>query len=124
MKTEPVIANTEDLDSVQIDSLSLFKSWNMRFEFDYVSGHGDGWYVRCLFDRHDIRTGKLGTGCGRSELISQGSTISSAVKTLWVLVKMLVEHEIMEAFMFQGARIFNPHHSVFELATLQSNHEK
>ena len=38
------------------------------------------------------------------------------MKTCWLLAELIVRHELMEAFLYQGVRIFDPHHSVAELS--------
>lgn len=61
----------------------------------------------------------MGTGRGRKEFIAAGSSESGAVKTAWLLVELVVRHELMEAFNYKGKRIFNPHNSVHALASIQ-----
>jgi hypothetical protein len=75
----------------------------------------DGWFVRAQFSRNDASTGALGIGRSREELVYVGSTVSAFVKTLFLLVKVTMEHEVMEAFHFDGERIFDPHNDVFDL---------
>ncbi len=75
----------------------------------------EGWLIHATFERPDTDTGAIGTGRGRDEIIFRGSTESCVVKTCWVLVEMLVKHELMEGFRYQDYRIFDPHHSVYDL---------
>lgn len=82
------------------------------------------WLVWVTFERPDTITREIGRGQGRKEIIWKGSTISSAIKTCWVLVELMVKHELMEGFNFQNARIFNPHNSVYDLAALQARHNR
>ena len=82
-----------------------------------------GWKVWCSFERPDTNTGQVSRGRGRDELIMAGATVSSVVKTAWLLVELLVKHELMEGFRWRGARIFNPHNTVEALAGLQESRE-
>jgi hypothetical protein len=75
-----------------------------------------GWLVNTTFQRPDTNTGKIGTGAGRQELIAYGASETAVVKTCWLLAELIVRHELMEAFLYQGVRIFNPHHSIAELS--------
>jgi hypothetical protein len=75
-----------------------------------------GWLVWAEFERPDIRTGQIGTGRGRDEIIWRGTTESGVVKTAWVLFHMLIHHEELEGFRYDGVQIFNPHNSVADLS--------
>lgn len=83
----------------------------------------DGWLLWVTFERPDTITGAIGRGRGRDEIVWEGATVSAVVKTAWVLVELMVRHELMEGFRWRNARIFNPHNSVFDLAGLQTNHD-
>lgn len=78
-----------------------------------------GWFVHVEFERPDCDTGKIGIGRGRQEFIAVGTTESGVVKTAWLLVELMVRHELMEAFTYKGSRIFNPHHTVTELQAIR-----
>jgi hypothetical protein len=75
-----------------------------------------GWLVNTTFRRPDTDTGVVGTGRGRQELITVGASESGAVKTACLLAELIVRHELMEAFLYRGVRIFDPHHTVEELS--------
>lgn len=79
------------------------------------SYHLMGWLIRTTFKRPDTNTGKLGRGHGRWELVHFGCSSDSAIKTCWVLLDMIVKHELMEMFEVDGKRIFNPHKSIRDL---------
>jgi hypothetical protein len=79
-----------------------------------------GWFVQVAFERPDTQTGKIGIGRGRKELVEVGAWESGVVKTCWLLVELVVRHELMEAFHYMGVRIFNPHNSVHDLASIQT----
>ncbi len=78
-----------------------------------------GWFVRVAFDRPDTETGKVGTGYGRYEFVAMNTTESGIVKTCWLLIELVVRHELMEAFRWKNKRIFNPHNSIHDLAKIQ-----
>lgn len=78
-----------------------------------------GWFVNTSFMRPDTETGAVGRGQGRQEYIKLGTSESGVVKTCWLLAELIVRHELMEAFLYDGVKIFNPHHSVEELALPQ-----
>jgi len=75
-----------------------------------------GWFVNTTFRRPDTRTGEIGIGTGRKEFVPIGASESAVVKTAWLLAELIVRHELMEAFMYKGVRIFDPHRTVEELA--------
>jgi hypothetical protein len=78
-----------------------------------------GFLVRVGFERPDTNTGEIGTGYGRYEYIGIGTTESGVVKTAWLLIELVVRHELMEAFRWRDKRIFNPHNSIYDLASIQ-----
>lgn len=83
---------------------------------EHVAGYQlGGWLINMTYERPDTFTGELGIGRGRSEFIYHGALESFVVKTAYVLLTMLVTHELMEAFMYEGKRLFNPHHTVGDL---------
>lgn len=111
------------LGEITMKNTSLDFNW--RFEIDgKLLPVQHGWLVRVAFDRPDTETGKVGTGYGRWEYIGINTTESGAVKTAWLLIELVVRHELMEAFRWRNARIFNPHNSIYDLAAVQSNHGK
>lgn len=74
-----------------------------------------GFLLNLHYIRPDTWTGVVGVGKGRQEWIPLGASESAVVKTAWILLKLLGEHELMEAYAYKGARIFNPHHTVEDL---------
>jgi hypothetical protein len=105
------------LDRIKFVNTVLNWKWQFHFrEFGAMSGDGKtGWLLWVSFERPDTLTGEIGRGRGRDEVVWRGATVSSVVKTAWVLVKMNVEHELMEGFQVDGVRIFNPHRTVEQL---------
>lgn len=81
-----------------------------------VKDIGVGWLINLTYERPDTFSGQVGTGRGRKEFVPYGAYESGVVKTAWLLLELLVRHELMEAFMYDGQRIFNPHHTVADLA--------
>ncbi len=77
---------------------------------------GGGWLIRCTFMRPDTVTGDIGRGAGRWEFVAHRSEETSLVKTCWLLLELLVRHELMESFIYRGAKIFDPHKTVAQLA--------
>jgi hypothetical protein len=74
-----------------------------------------GWLVRTSFLRPDTATGEVNRGFGRWEFVAVGTSESGVVKTCWLLCKLIVEHELHEAFLVDGIRLFDPHRTVDEL---------
>jgi hypothetical protein len=80
---------------------------------DYSSA---GFRLRTTFKRPDRVTGELQTGKGRWWEVPEDVSLSGVVKTAFAASKMILEHELMESFKFEGARIFDPHNEVKDLA--------
>lgn len=78
-----------------------------------------GMCFRTSFARPDRDTGVTNIGYGRWWLLQTGVTVSGVVKTAYAACKMILDHELMESFKYDGKRIFDPHHSVQALASLQ-----
>lgn len=78
-----------------------------------------GWFVRVAFSRPDTNSGVMGVGYGRWEFVANGTTESGVVKTCWLLVELVIRHELMEGFRWRDKRIFNPHNTVEALASIQ-----
>jgi len=120
---EPIIENTFDLKNAlqRISFVNTVLDFKWKFEFKQATlNHEQAWLLWVSFERPDILTGVIGRGRGREEIVRKGATISSVIKTAWLLVELMVRHELMEGFRFDGVRIFNPHNSVLDLATLQT----
>jgi hypothetical protein len=77
-----------------------------------------GWCVRCSFQRPDTHTGEVSTGYGREWIVRPGITESAFWKTMFAAAKMVVEHELLEAFKVDGRRPFDPHRSVQDLISI------
>lgn len=96
-------------------NLDMGWKWQVKesYEKDSVL---NGFFIRTSFKRPDTNTGKVGTGYGRWMFIHKDADDRSVVMTAWVCAKLIVEHELMEAFLFKGARILDPHKSLEALA--------
>lgn len=79
-----------------------------------------GYLIRTTFRRPDRETGTISTGYGRWWFTPDGTTLSGIVKTAFAAAKLILEHEIMESFKWQGKRVFDPHNSVIDLAALSN----
>lgn len=105
----------EVLNDVTMQNSALDFHW--RFEVQPFGMFG--WLVNVNFRRPDTSTGVMGTGRSRNEIITFGASESSVVKTCWLLIELTIRHELLESFRWKGKRIFNPHNTVSELASLQ-----
>lgn len=128
---EPTIKTDKELEKVlsEISFVHTVLDFKWKFEYKpmvmYDEKHlpREGWLLWVSFERPDTITGAMGRGRGRDEIVWYGATVSGVVKTAWVLVELMVRHELMEGFRWRNARIFNPHNSVFALAGLQAEHD-
>lgn len=80
-----------------------------------------GYALRTTFRRPERESGEIATGYGRWWFVPHDITVSGIVKTAFAAAKMILEHEIMESFKWQGKRVFDPHNSVELLAYLQDD---
>lgn len=131
MQSDIVVEDRKTLEQViaDISMTNTCLDFQWKFEVEELRNDSDcavyndanliGWFVNVAFQRPDTATGELGTGRGRKEFIARGSYESSVVKTCWLLIELVVRHELMEAFRYRNARIFNPHNSVHALASIQ-----
>lgn len=75
-----------------------------------------GFLINTTFKRPDTNTGIIGIGKGRRMWIEDTASETSVVMTAWVCIKLIVEHELLESYLYKGAKILNPHKSLGELA--------
>lgn len=75
-----------------------------------------GFLIRTTFQRPDINTGEMGTGYGRWMHIPDGTSKEGIVKTAWLCTELIVRHELMESFLFDGKKIFDPHKTLKDLS--------
>lgn len=123
--SEPTVETTTNLRGILHDISFAASCVNLEWEWEQkkVYAYNEdgqyemiGWHVRTFFTRPDTMTGVVGRGSGRWEFIERGSTESGAVKTCWLLFELMIRHECMEAFLYKGDRIFDPHNPVDLLA--------
>ena len=113
---------TADLEVI-LGEISLQNTiFDLDWKFEIERAH-PGFLVRVGFNRPDTETGVTSRGYSRREFIGADASRSSIVKTAWLLLELTVRHELMEGFRWRGCRIFNPHHTVEELASLEKSHE-
>jgi hypothetical protein len=119
---EKLMQTTDDvravLDQIRFAPSCLDMGWKWEIE-ELRVGRDEvlkGWHVNTTFQRPDTNTGVFGTGRGRKEFVAVGTSESGVVKTAWLLAELIVRHELMEAFLYRGVRIFDPHHTVDELS--------
>ena len=120
MRHDLIINTDGDLKSV-IDRVSFVNTrlnWNWSYRFRPL---GDvGRLVWAEFDRPDTHSGQLGRGRGRDEIVYRGASESSVMKTCWLLVELLVRHELMEGFRYEDLRVFDPHDTIGDLQLAQT----
>lgn len=95
-----------------------------RFEVVEISGHPNpivnGFLIRCGFWRPDTNTGEEGMGYGRFMHVPTDCSETAVVMTGLMLIKAIVEHEVMEAFEYHGVKVVNPHKNLHELCHPQT----
>lgn len=74
--------------------------------------------LRTTFRRPDRDTGEAAIGYGRWWEVPKDTTVSGVVKTAFAAAKMILEHELMESFKWNGVRVFDPHNNVLDLAQI------
>lgn len=104
----------QTLDSINkiINEIS-FNDWKF-----HVSKYGDGTpYVQILFMDKDRISGIEELQRCRKWILSFHMTNSEVVRTCHKAVQAAMLHEVDEAFKYKGARIFNPHVDLDDLAS-------
>jgi hypothetical protein len=91
-----------------------FKDWTIALERDKKGGERP--YIQIQFDEVDRFTGKPERQMCRKWYLSFHMTDSEVIRTVHKAIRAAMEHEVDEAFEFDGARIFNPHHDLVFLA--------
>ena len=94
--------------------------WGFEFHARPFTAGGTqvGWLVWVSFNRYDITNGQYGRGRGRDMIVWAGTSKSGVVKTMWVQVKLVVEHELMHAFHYRDRELFDAHASVDALHSI------
>lgn len=113
------------LDRISFRNSVIDFHWQFKFRPIVVKPTDDtpleenAWLVWAEFERPDTHTGEMGIGRGRDEIVRLGAWESGVIKTCWLLVELLVRHELMEGFRVDGLRIFDPHNSIADLQLAQ-----
>lgn len=81
-------------------------------------------YLQVHYDQPCNETGKIQTWHSGKFYLSQYMTDDEIVKKAWVAFEMCVKHEIMEAFLVDGLRLFNPHVNFEALLSVSKNEVK
>lgn len=115
------IETTDDIDRVlnkiDFEPSCLDMGWRFHKEKVYNSdGTVIGWNVWTTFRRPDTKTGKVGTGPGREWFVKRGTSASGLVKTCFIACRLILDHELMEMFLYDGVKPFDPHHNLVDLA--------
>lgn len=92
-----------------------------KWEVKHVDG---GHLIRTTFQRPDINSGEMGTGYGRWMHIPEETTKEGVVKTAWLCAELIVKHELMESFLYEGKKIFDPHKTLKDLSYTQCDTAK
>lgn len=74
-----------------------------------------GYSIRTTFMRPDANTGEMERGYGRWMYVPENVSTDGLVKTAWLCAELIVKHELMEAFLYEKTRIFDPHKSLKDL---------
>lgn len=113
------------LDRISFQNTVIDFHWRFHFRpillkpTDDAPNEEPAWLVWAEFERPDTHTGEIGIGRGRDEIVRVGAWESGVIKTCWLLVELLVRHELMEGFRVDGLRIFDPHNSIADLQLAQ-----
>lgn len=89
---------------------------DMEWKFDVKKVEG-GFHIRTTFLRPDINdTSVIETGYGRWMFVPDNAWEDSVIKTAWLCCELIVRHELMESFLVNGKKIFDPHKTIEELS--------
>lgn len=81
-------------------------------------------YLQVQYEQACNDTGEILTWHGGKFYLSQYMTDDEIVKKAWVAFEMCVKHEVMEAFLVDGLRLFNPHADFEALLSVSKNEVK
>lgn len=103
--------------------------WKWEVEEVFVEGPGNygfrkaGFRIRTTFQRPDTDDpSKIERGFGRWWEVPLDASKSAVVKTAFKACLLILEHELMEAFLVDGDRPFDPHNDVDDLRTASRLH--
>lgn len=75
-------------------------------------------YLQAKYTSACTETQEVKEWSGRKWYLSEYMTEDEIVKTAWCAFEKAVQHEVMEAFKFDGVRLFNPHVNYLELLSV------
>lgn len=96
----------------------VYKDWT--FQVLLADSGGGAIAIRCLFMapcvlkpmlKHEPQYGRLWLVTGMPD--------DAIIKTAFTAIKQAEEHEVLENFMVDGVRVFNPHTSIDKLIAMQ-----
>ncbi|MDG1950248.1 MAG: hypothetical protein P8J32_05555 [bacterium] len=93
--------------------IQMHETGKPKFE---IEAKEDMFVIRCSFWRPDTLTGEMGTGFGRWYTCPLDVSEKGLIMTAWLAFEQIVKHEMMECFLYEGARLFNPHKTLEQLA--------
>jgi hypothetical protein len=102
--------------------------WEFEVEEIFVradNGFGEafdpaGYRVRTTFQRPDRESGEMKRGYGRWWEVPLNVSESGVAFTVYAMAELILTHELKESIKWRGARFFDPHHSLRELASIQA----
>jgi hypothetical protein len=115
---DPMILTTTDLAvaMARVSIVGPFESMGWQWHWSHAISPGrSGWLIWATFARPDRDTGEMGRGCSRDEFVAYCASVSSVIKTMWLIIELTVRHEAMESFRVDGVLVFDPHRTIDEL---------
>lgn len=95
---------------------NLDMGWKFQVKESYdLDSVTNGFLIRTSFKRPDTNSGEIGTGFGRWMFVDRNTDERGIVMTAWICAKLIIEHEMLEMFLFNNCRVFNPHKSLEDL---------
>lgn len=121
---EPAITGIEDIKFI-VSCITFAPSCvDMGWDWEVHPVDGNflrGYAIRTTFRRPERDSGEIATGYGRWWFVPEDITLSGVVKTAFKAAMLILEHELMESFKFQGKRPFDPHNSITDLISLSDD---
>jgi hypothetical protein len=103
------------------------KTFRFRLAFDQVykdPKKGGRMYLQVEYFNYCTKTGNGEWWKGRKWYLSEFMTRDEVVKTAYVAIKAVIEHEIMESFKVDDKIVFNPHTPYTELMKVSQKQVK
>ena len=113
-KVKEVLSNISFLPS----SIEVGNNWDIkstRILDDSGVVLEKGYSIRTTYLRPEINGNEVERGYGRWMYVSENSSIDNLVKTAWLCVDILIKHELMESFLYNQHKIFDPNRLVSKL---------